>query len=159
MELPWNATLTCWLVIHGLLSLILFDCELGMDKWLPMLIHMWNVIDYPCPNFNSSLTKQPQKRLHETIIYLYFLTFLNIYMAELVPIHHHVKHNCSSYMSAEDQTISSKANSPPLDKMAAISQTIFSNAFLWMKSFLFWLQFQWILFQRVQLTIIQHWFR
>ena len=30
----------------------------------------------------------------------------------------------------------------PLGKMAAISQTIFSDAFSWMKSFVFWLKFQ-----------------
>ena len=47
----------------------------------------------------------------------------------------------------------------PLDKMAAVLQTIFSDAFLWMRNFLFWLKFHWSLFLRVQLTIIQHWFR
>ena len=40
----------------------------------------------------------------------------------------------------------------PLDKMAAILQTIFSVAFSWMKSFVFWLKFHWSLFLRVQLT-------
>ena len=30
--------------------------------------------------------------------------------------------------------------------MAAISQNVFSNAFLYMKSFVFWLQFHWSLF-------------
>ena len=40
----------------------------------------------------------------------------------------------------------------PLDKIAAISQTTFSNAFSWMKSFVFW-------FLKVQITIFQHWFR
>ena len=39
-----------------------------------------------------------------------------------------------------------------LDKMAAFSQTIFSDAFSWMKSFVFWLKFHWSLFLRVQLT-------
>ena len=34
----------------------------------------------------------------------------------------------------------------PLDKMAAISQTIYSDAFPWMKSFQFWLKFHWSLF-------------
>ena len=48
---------------------------------------------------------------------------------------------------------------PPLDKMTCISQTIFSDAFSWMKSFVFWLKFHWSLFLRVQLTITQHWFR
>ena len=47
----------------------------------------------------------------------------------------------------------------PLDKMAAISQTIFADTFLWMKSFVFWLQFHWSFFLMVQLTKIQHWFR
>ena len=35
----------------------------------------------------------------------------------------------------------------------------FSNAFYWMKMFVFWLKFHWSLFLRVQLTIYQHWFR
>ena len=35
----------------------------------------------------------------------------------------------------------------------------FSNAFSWMKTYWFWLRFRWSLFQRVQLTIFQHWFR
>ena len=45
------------------------------------------------------------------------------------------------------------------DKMAAISQTIFSDAFSWMKSFIFWLKFHWTLFLRVLLTITQQLFR
>ena len=47
----------------------------------------------------------------------------------------------------------------PVDKMAAISQTAFSNAFSWMKNFVFWFKFHWGLFLRVQLTISQHWFK
>ena len=46
-----------------------------------------------------------------------------------------------------------------LDKMAAILQTIFLDAFLWMKSFVFWFKFHWSLFLMVQLTITQHWLR
>ena len=42
------------------------------------------------------------------------------------------------------------------DKMVAISQTTFSNAFSWMKMFEFQLIFHWSLFPRVQLTIFQH---
>ena len=34
-----------------------------------------------------------------------------------------------------------------------------SNAFSWLKTFVFGLKFQWILFLGVQLTINQHWFR
>ena len=46
----------------------------------------------------------------------------------------------------------------PLDKMAAISQTMFSDAFPWMKICVL-LTFHWSLYIRVQLTITQHWFR
>ena len=43
--------------------------------------------------------------------------------------------------------------------MAAISQTIFSNAFSWMKMYEFRLRFRWSLFVRVQLTIFQYCFQ
>ena len=36
----------------------------------------------------------------------------------------------------------------PWDKMAAISQKVFSDAFSWMKNFVFWLKFHWSLFIR-----------
>ena len=45
------------------------------------------------------------------------------------------------------------------DKMDAVSQTMFSNAFSWMKMHKFGLQFHWSLFLRFQLTIFQHWLR
>ena len=45
------------------------------------------------------------------------------------------------------------------DKMAAIFQTTFSNAFSWMKMFKLRLRFHWSLFPRVKLTIFEHWFR
>ena len=41
------------------------------------------------------------------------------------------------------------------DKMDAISQTTFSNAFSWMKIYQFRFRFHW----RIQLTTFQHWFR
>ena len=44
----------------------------------------------------------------------------------------------------------------PLNKMAAISQTMFSNAFSLMKKTYFWLKFHWSLFWRFQLIIAQH---
>ena len=46
-------------------------------------------------------------------------------------------------------------SSSPLDKIAAISQTIFWEAFSWMKSLVFWLKFHWSLL----LTITHYWFR
>ena len=45
------------------------------------------------------------------------------------------------------------------DKLDAISQTTFSNAFSWMKLFEYQLKFHWSLFLRAQLTIPQHWLR
>ena len=45
------------------------------------------------------------------------------------------------------------------DKVDAISQTTFWNAFSWMKMFELRLKFHWSLFPRVQLIIFQHWFR
>ena len=45
------------------------------------------------------------------------------------------------------------------DKMAAISERTFSNAFSWMKMYEFQLKFHQSLFLRVQLTIFHHWFR
>ena len=45
------------------------------------------------------------------------------------------------------------------DKMTAISQTILSNSFSWMKILEFRLKFHWSLFLKVQLTIFQHWLR
>ena len=45
------------------------------------------------------------------------------------------------------------------DKMPAISQTAFSNAFSWMKMYEFRIKFHWSLFPRVQLMIFQHWSR
>ena len=45
------------------------------------------------------------------------------------------------------------------DKMDAIFQTTFSNAFPWMKIYQFRLRFHWSLLPRDQLTILQHWFR
>ena len=47
----------------------------------------------------------------------------------------------------------------PRYKMAAISQTIFSDAFSWTKSFVFWLKCHWSLFLRVQFTLNHHGFR
>ena len=46
-----------------------------------------------------------------------------------------------------------------LDKMAAISQTMFSDALSWMKRFVFRLKFHRISLIMVQLIITQHWFR
>ena len=45
------------------------------------------------------------------------------------------------------------------DKMDAKFLTTISNAFSWIKIYKLRFRFRWILFQGVQLTIFQHWFR
>ena len=45
------------------------------------------------------------------------------------------------------------------DRMAAIFQTTFSNTFPWMKMYKFRLRLHWSLYERVQSTIFQNWFR
>ena len=45
------------------------------------------------------------------------------------------------------------------DKMATIFRMTFSNAYSWINMYKFWLRCHWSLFPRVQLTILQHWFR
>ena len=47
----------------------------------------------------------------------------------------------------------------PLDKMTAILQMIFLDAYSWMKKNVFWLKFHWSLFLKTQLTKTQHWHR
>ena len=47
----------------------------------------------------------------------------------------------------------------PLTKCPPFWQTTISNALFWMKMIEFQFEFHWNLFQRVQLTISQHWFR
>ena len=54
-----------------------------------------------------------------------------------------------------DRKIIKNSTHLPLDKMSAILQMIVSDAFSWMKSFVFWLKFHLSLFLRVQLTITQ----
>ena len=62
-----------------------------------------------------------------------------------------------------DQAVWHHVVSLTLDQFNTMAGTIshmtFSNAFSWMKYFVFWLKFHWSLFLRVQLTITQHWFR
>ena len=64
----------------------------------------------------------------------------------------------NSSMTTKESFWDRSLTHPPLDKMAAVSQTIFSAAFSLMKSFVFWLKFHRGLFLRVQLTTPQPWF-
>ena len=60
---------------------------------------------------------------------------------------------CSAESRMYDLGLPCTLTTLPLDKMAAISQTIFSNAFSWMKPFVFWLQCHWSLFLMIHWTI------
>ena len=57
------------------------------------------------------------------------------------------------------KTRSSQVTDWGRDKMDAISQTSFSNAFSWMKMLEFRLRNHWNLFVRFEVTISQHWLR
>ena len=46
----------------------------------------------------------------------------------------------------------------PWTKWPPFHRWYFSDAFLWMKNFVFWFEFHWRLFPMLQLMIIQHWF-
>ena len=65
----------------------------------------------------------------------------------------------NDYTNASKETIEgmiiffSESEHINVDKIAAIFQTTFPNAFSWMKFFVFWLKFHWRLILRVQLTI------
>ena len=84
---------------------------------------------------------------------------------------HKIKENYPQYTKSIDQLIWNRfptnsstyrghaINTLRPRQMDAISQTTFSNAFSWMKMFEFRLKFHWSLFPRVELTILQHWFR
>ena len=67
-------------------------------------------------------------------------------------IHGHIFHKALNAPWSVEVCI----NPSPVGKMADISQTIFSDEFLWMKSFVSWLKFQWNLFLRIEMTIAQH---
>ena len=65
----------------------------------------------------------------------------------------------TTYSAISDHKVSIMLTHWGQDKMDAILQTIFSCAFSSMKIAVFWLNFHWNMFARVQLTIIQHWLR
>ena len=76
-------------------------------------------------------------------MYLHFLSFLNVEVAQVVDTH--------SYGTQGPNHLTELTHLS-LDKMAAISQTIFSDSFSSMKSFVFWFKFHWGLLLRVCLT-------
>ena len=75
------------------------------------------------------------------------------------PIQHHVFTWESSFENAVCSFRLDVLTHQGQDKMAAIFQTTFWSVFSWMKMYEFRLTFHWSLSPRVQLTILQHWFR
>ena len=120
------------------------SCNINSDlsKLLPPK-HI-NAITYPCPNsrYNMSIKDAPEGLTHRDVT----MNALKAWMLRkesFVPDRKPVQQQIKSVLS----------------KMDAVSQTTLSNAFSWTKMLEFRLKFHWSLFLRVQLTIIQHWFR
>ena len=97
--------------------------------------------------------RSPQWKLD---IYLVQHNIKNYYkLLQIMHMPWHARHFVVIYKRINETDLSNLS----LENMAAISQTIFSDAFSWMKSFAFWFKFYWSLFLTAQLTINQHWFR
>ena len=118
------------------MSIIFFQITQDLNNWR---LHV-------CTWFNPYFQCEEDGRGHQTI-----RTTAGVSMTRVNP---------SSLCDTWSPSIHSRQLTHlPLDKMAAISQTIFSDAFWWMESFVFWLKFHRSLFLNVQLTKAQHWFR
>ena len=63
--------------------------------------------------------------------------------------------HCTYHHPTSDQINTRLTHWGP-EQMASISQTTYSNAFLWIKTYEFGLRLHWSLFLRFQLTIFQH---
>ena len=78
-------------------------------------------------------------------------------------LRHHDGYSCPSDKLAINQhvllTLQWLKNVIVAHVSTAVSQTIFSNAFSWMKKYEFRVKSHWNLLLRLQLTISQHWFR
>ena len=76
-----------------------------------------------------------------------------------VPHTHHRIHGCQLGVSLRTELCGSVSNliNFPLNKMGAISQMTDSNAFSWIKSFVFWSQLHWSMFLNIQLTTSECW--
>ena len=95
-----------------------------------------------------------QSVLYMIVSFPLFLSFCRIYLPpKLLTLHHHLHYQNDSVKIQKDFT------PPPLDKMAAISQTIVSNAIFSMKMYEFRLEFFWGLFPMIQSIIFYYWLR
>ena len=98
--------------------------------------------------------------LNQLVFYsIWWVASLEIFLLHGITRPQWVKRSSGVGTSALSGTLYQALTHWGRDKMAAISQTIFSNAFSWMEMYEFRLIFHWGLFLGVQLTIFQHWFR
>ena len=115
-----------------------------------------NVITYPCWNLKMLCASHITVHLRcNTIKYIYMFIYMYIYMDKFP----YVKRNRTVFekwliLAAHGMCVSELwrylLTHLPLNKTTAISQTIFSYEFSWMKNFVFLLRFHWSLFLRVQ---------
>ena len=111
------------------------------DKWPGPLIHSFGgLVVYRNKHFNKHLSVQWKK---DTLALIWRRPNADIIIG---------KRRLHSYIWLSLKTHWGR------DKMAAISQTTFSNEFSWMKMYEFRLRFNWNLFLRF-LSTIWHWFR
>ena len=152
----------------------------GDEKMTCILYNLFWAIN----GFNLLLiTAIIQNALRDLVRYLYKYPYQRVYtdtqsqtlhilismtqLMSLISMTTHVRHlhdNCSAYHLGKPVVWRGQSDywnhvALSLDKMAAVSQTIFSGAFSWMKSLVFWFKFHWSLFLVAQLTITQYWFR
>ena len=101
---------------------------------------------------------------------LFSLLFIDFFAVLMTSFHsfHSVNNLCSKTCTQFFRPLNSTHNSLSRvdfnglthwgrDKIDAILQTTFWDAFSWMKSFVFWFKIHWSLFLRFQLRINQHW--
>ena len=115
-----------------------------------------------CPTLVRVMAWCRQAASHNLIQYRHFITKVHRNLFCLMKLNKfHLKFNIIIQVKILDIVWKTSAIlfQPQCDKMAAIFQTTFSNAFSWMKMYEFRLRFHWSLFPRVQLTIFQHLFR
>ena len=107
------------------------------------------------------------KKLQHNKQYTMYVSFNNLVSLSFVPMNWVVIDlgnglpyvSCQGFTWTNTYSLSMTLTHWGREKMAAIFQTTFSNAFSWMKIYEFRLNFHRSLVLRVQLTTFQHWFR
>ena len=159
----WMRTFLCcvggnlltWYMTNWIVILIQLDVIRPCVSPVNLLFHAWLTYWDPGLRVNDDIFVWHRCRC--TLEHIWFLCGQNIVFWWI--IFENMSFFSPIYIYRDIEWYETHLNSSPLDKMATILQTTFSNAFASMKSFVFWFKFHWSLFLRVQLTISQHWFR